>query len=153
MPDQIKTYYFSRTALVIGALLLLAFNSLTFTLSLLAFPDHLGYSLMFAAILLGSIAATYSRYTRFLGSVINKQPAVVLTPQALIEQVNKGEYRWVDILEIVNGYGKTSGAHAAIILKNDKVISISYNAIRCNKKEFLHQLKTYHETYMAGMQL
>ena len=144
-------YFFSKKSLTFSTLLLLVFAFIFTTLIIISYPDNFGLTIFFAATLIFMFAISLPRHISFLSSIITNRPAVILTTDALIDNINKRTYKWSDIKEITyrRNTGKNAfGGHSAIIFNaSDKVIQIPHNAIKCKTTEFLNDLIKYHKKY------
>lgn len=94
-------------------------------------------------------------YIRFLFCAITGQPAVILSPDALVNNMSGRTYKWSEIKEIkykpLTGMKAPPGGYTAITLRNaNKEIRIGHNSIRCKTTEFLQTLIRYHQQYSGG---
>jgi CRISPR/Cas system endoribonuclease Cas6 (RAMP superfamily) len=144
-------YYFSKKSLIFTTLLLLAFTSIFTTLIVTLFHNNIGLTIFFAAIFIFFLSVSLPRYINFLYSALTNRPAIVISEEELIDNINRRTFKWTEIKEITyrRNKGKNAfGGHSAIIL-NDKnsVIQIPHNAIKCKTTEFLNDLNKYHKKY------
>jgi hypothetical protein len=100
------------------------------------------------------LAAALPNYFHFMYCSITNRPAVILTKEKLVDNINRKEYKWAEIKEIAirSNPGKAIGTYTAIILKNsNKVIRIPHNSIKCKTTVFLTDLIDYHKKYGADI--
>jgi len=143
-------YYFSKKTLTFATLLLLAFTSVFTTLMVTSYHDNIGLTIFFGSALIFILIISLPRYSNFLYSALTNRPAVVISKDELIDNINKRTFKWTEIKQITyrRNKGKSAfGGHSAIILNDDRVIQIPHNAIKCKTTEFLNDLINYHKKY------
>lgn len=157
MKNATREYYFSKNALIIVTIVLIA---LTILLSYLTYTTYIEPSpyndKKFAAIIILSLlilflVAIMRRYATALTSIFKNRPALILTAETLTDRANRKITKWSDIAAIEYKFhysGKTSQHYITISLKDsDKEIKIAPGGIKCERDELLTTLIRYHNRY------
>ena len=135
---------------------ILAFTFIMLYLSYTTYFEPSSYNdkkILAAIFLLGLILLLIAMARRVFiiaSSIISNRPALVLTPDKLIDSLNRRTIKWDEIAEITEKFhysGKTSQRFITIILKDsDKTLKIQDGGIKCKRHELLETLIKYHKS-------
>lgn len=148
-------YYFSTKALLLGTIVILGLTSVFSYLFIKTYQDDLLVGIIFLVPLVVILPVAMPDYIRFLFCAITSRPAVILSPDALVNNINGRTYKWNEIKEIkykpFTGMNAPLGGYTTITLWNaNKEVQIGHSSIRCRTTEFLQTLIRYHKQYSGG---
>jgi hypothetical protein len=149
MEDIYAEYHFIKWPLILG-MFLAAIPIIIFSfIAINIYPENLllGFistipPLFFGGVLIKTLRLFYFAFTN--------QPAIIVTKDLLIDNINRRQFTWSDIQEISYrpNQGKALGGHTAVYMKNSgKVYEISYALIKCKRKKFITDLIDYHKQF------
>ena len=170
--DSTSKYYFSKTAILFMTLIYVIVYSLVIFVMIVTYNIKVEISII-CLILILFLILTMSRYYRFLILGIKRMPALVLTREKLVDNINRQVYKWSDIDQISIQYNSaaTPGKFIAINVKDTaKYIShiqnpwnrfiarmnkkyfygtfaIPSNSLKCSLQELISDLHHHHSEY------
>ena len=165
---QIK-YYYSTPIFILSLLLILVFALILLGVSyILIIKDFYLIIIIFIWLLYGLIFRDVIPRLIQTGKILFKQsPALILTENKLVDNINMQQFLWTDIENIDQYYDVRTGSYIAIKLKNPSdylikekstfnklimyfnkeyfngIFAIRPQTIRCDKKELLKNLKSF----------
>ena len=166
--DRIE-YQFSLPIYLLGLSLILILGFiLSITTYILNIKDFYIAIIVFIWLLYGLIFRdAIPRIIRTGNNILVNRPALVLTNQKLIDNINNQQLEWKDILEIEEYHDTQTGSYIAIKVKNPEqfitkkksyfdrlimkfnqkywngIFAIRPMQVKCKKQELLENLKSY----------
>lgn len=173
MTDTKTEYYFSKVALILASVLLLAIMLFFIFMTCLLYSADLKVTMLICLLIFLLFLTTFPNFYKRFNFFLTNTPALILTKDELIDNINLQNFKWTDIKNISSTSikMKTSVNYIAIsLIEPDKYIdkivspfkrliarinekyfggafSIQPNIIKCDNAELLKSLtKYYHES-------
>jgi hypothetical protein len=148
-------YYFSAKALTLATIFLLGFTLFFSVLFIKTYKDDLLIAIIFSLPLIVILPIALPDYVRFMFCAVTNRPAVILSPDGLINNINGRTYKWSEIKEIkyvpFSGMNAPPGGYTSLtLMAADKEIRLGHNSIKCKTTEFLQTLIKYHKENRHG---
>jgi hypothetical protein len=173
MTDTKTEYYFSKIAIIFASLLMLVILFLLVFLAYIFYSADLKIATLICLFIFLLFLITFPGYYRRINFFLADTPALILTRDELIDNINLQKFKWTDIQNISSESIKmtTRVNYIAISLNNpDKYIdnikslykrliarlnqkdfggafSIQPNIIKCDNFELLKTLTNYFDQY------
>jgi hypothetical protein len=169
-----RHYYISKWSFTFGGILLLVCFATVFASVYFAIKLKILAPLFIAGLFALLIFASRRRYSRFIYLFFTKRPAISLTAEHLIDNINKQTLKWTEITEIefrqLRGadqpgrYIAIKVANADLYFKDHKswlrgqlhqfrsdqffgTFGIQPNALSCKAQDLLNELQYFHSLY------
>lgn len=135
----------SGIRLILPGIILGLFTAPFLGIFVMGCQESLLKSLLFLIPLLIILPLSLPRYLRLLSLALNHKPALVLSPQALVDQIHRKNYAWTDIGEInyMPGGGKSTGSRVVVALRNGRHIELPHKLMGCTHTELIQSLQVY----------
>jgi hypothetical protein len=169
MPDTKTAYYFSKTAIVLTSILLIVISFLFVSTAYFLYRADLKIAVLVCLFILLLFISTFPTFYKRLSFFLRNTPALILTKDELIDNVNLQKFKWTDIRKVsaASVKVKTRVNYIALsLIEPEKYIerirspykrliarlnekyfggafSIQPNIIKCDNRILLDNLKAY----------
>lgn len=166
-------YYFSVISMTFVALIMLCFTGVFVALLYASFTGGYAAAVLLSCLFGLLLALSLPKYLKFFLFLMTNRPALILTPNSLIDNVNGLDIKWSEIKNISYqlNKGKAPGGYIAItVVDPDKYIlrdpnpfsrlikrlntdhfggtfSIPPSSIKCTLTHLLNDLRQFHQTF------
>jgi hypothetical protein len=100
MTDTKTEYYFSKTAIVLTSILLIVISSLFLFIAYFLYNADLKIAMFVCLFILLLFSSTFPTFYTRLSFFLRNTPALILTEDELIDNVNFQTFRWTDIKKV-----------------------------------------------------